>query len=492
MKSPRIRPKLLIGSMLVVLTSLLVMLGYFLTFPSSPLANGKAPTLAFAPTTLAAGARQPEMPPEVRQLMEAKRYEIRATQPTAAPDDYQAFSPAHGMRASFSGKGFDVTPITPSAKTWRWGMSLREYGYGVCLERVGNATLVAIGNRIEYQRGNLIEWYVNRADGLEQGFTIMGRPAIQFDREPLRLRLELSGSLRARVNDEGDAIALLDATGQQVLAYDHLVVNDRAGRELPSHFEVAEGAVNIVVADAGAVYPVTIDPTLTQQAYLKVSNTRPGHRPSVAGQVWVTVVNDDCNLVWSGPHEPGTQAAAAAPTPTTQGTPQDEPTPYEHHYPESWQSPPDEMWCVQQVLLAANLSLDKAVGRSHRHQIRHRGQNRITFTSPACCWARAMMRREMYAHSVQRSQRRTGDGRKSIRVSLERYEDAIEKRSETRKAEIKEERRKLFPIRLVKLCTMRTAIGVRWRGLPRYSHPPLFGKHVESGSIPKPDIHRFR
>jgi hypothetical protein len=41
------------------------------------------------------------------------------------------------------------------------------------------ARIVAKGNRIEYRRSNIIEWYVNNANGLEQGFTLaapMGRP----------------------------------------------------------------------------------------------------------------------------------------------------------------------------------------------------------------------------------------------------------------------------------------------------------------------------
>ena len=32
------------------------------------------------------------------------------------------------------------------------------------------------GNRVEYRRGPLVEWYVNDERGLEQGFTLRERP----------------------------------------------------------------------------------------------------------------------------------------------------------------------------------------------------------------------------------------------------------------------------------------------------------------------------
>ena len=44
------------------------------------------------------------------------------------------------------------------------------------LEPVARAEVVATDNRIEYRRGDLVEWYVNDRRGLEQGFTLSQRP----------------------------------------------------------------------------------------------------------------------------------------------------------------------------------------------------------------------------------------------------------------------------------------------------------------------------
>ncbi len=216
---------------------------------------------------------------------------------------YQASNPQQGYQTLFTPEQILVMPRTAAtpapggeAPVWQVGLKLTGYGYGERLSAIRPGVITTHANRIEIARGlqrqrgtdgkpesnvdvrdaSLVEWYVNRAEGLEQGFTISERPSAGIDKELLRLRLELSGSLRPEVNAAADAIALLDPAGEQILAYDHLVVTDRSGQRLASHFEVSVGAVSIVVADANAVYPVTIDPTLTQQAYLKASNTGAG------------------------------------------------------------------------------------------------------------------------------------------------------------------------------------------------------------------------
>ena len=63
--------------------------------------------------------------------------------------------------------------------------------------------------------------------------------------------------------------------GTAVLRYDHLVVRDARGRELEARMAVSEGGrgeVWLEVDDRGAVWPVTIDPTFTQQQKLVASD----------------------------------------------------------------------------------------------------------------------------------------------------------------------------------------------------------------------------
>ena len=163
----------------------------------------------------------------------------------------------------------------------RIGMKLRSVGYGERAIGVGAAGLTTSGSRIEYRRslvgsdgaaGAITEWYVNTAAGLEQGFTLESAPGERRDGERLRVVLALESDLRAQAVDGGQALEFKDGVGQRVLRYDHLVVRDGEGRELEARMEVrikgGEGEVWLEVDDRDAVWPVTIDPTFTQQQKL--------------------------------------------------------------------------------------------------------------------------------------------------------------------------------------------------------------------------------
>jgi hypothetical protein len=59
-------------------------------------------------------------------------------------------------------------------------------------------------------------------------------------------------------------VILLRGDGRQALRYDHLVAYDATGRKLPSRMELKGTEISLVVENASAVYPVTIDPLFTQ------------------------------------------------------------------------------------------------------------------------------------------------------------------------------------------------------------------------------------
>jgi hypothetical protein len=118
------------------------------------------------------------------------------------------------------------------------------------------------------------EWWSNAPAGIEQGFVVATRPA---GRGALTVRQALETLLAATVTEPADAVVFADASGER-LRFTGLRAWDATGRTLLAGFAVAEGALEMRVDDAGAVYPVTIDPTWTQQAYLKAFNTGGGDR----------------------------------------------------------------------------------------------------------------------------------------------------------------------------------------------------------------------
>ena len=76
------------------------------------------------------------------------------------------------------------------------------------------------GNRIEisrrlatqsnnsYQEGSdeIVEWYQNRKDGLEQGFTLAAAPGKRHAGTPLQVRLTVTGEVRPVLVDSGKAL----------------------------------------------------------------------------------------------------------------------------------------------------------------------------------------------------------------------------------------------------------------------------------------------
>ncbi|MCG3129013.1 MAG: hypothetical protein CHACPFDD_03909 [Phycisphaerae bacterium] len=125
-----------------------------------------------------------------------------------------------------------------------------------------------------------------------------------YDRAPsgrLEVRLAVRGGLRPHVSGDGRGVTFVDDNGAAVVNYNGLTVIDADGKSLPAWFEGdgqaaltngrdaqsthangrdarttqdVESAqlLRIVVDDADAVYPLTVDP-IAQQAYLKASNT---------------------------------------------------------------------------------------------------------------------------------------------------------------------------------------------------------------------------
>jgi len=99
-------------------------------------------------------------------------------------------------------------------------------------------------------------WWL-RPHGFEQTFRIERRD--EASAGPLRVEMELVSPLMRQVQEKGQTILFL-RRGVPVLRVSKLFAADAGGRALPVRFELAPGRLDLVVEDAGATYPVTIDP----------------------------------------------------------------------------------------------------------------------------------------------------------------------------------------------------------------------------------------
>ncbi len=152
---------------------------------------------------------------------------------------------------------------------WRWGVRPLRLQVGDVLHELGQPQPALVTeNRLEQRYTTttfaLTEWFVNDEAGLRQNFTLSSRPPGPAN-QPLRLELAGLGNLLPDVDEEGQTITLRDAAGATRLVYRDLHIYDANGQTVSGYFVVGAdparpGALAIVVDDAGARYPLTIDP----------------------------------------------------------------------------------------------------------------------------------------------------------------------------------------------------------------------------------------
>jgi len=238
---------------------------------------------------------------KISASIERDRYRMHKDDRTG---EYQAPNYAHGLDATFTREGFQVTP-RKGEKGWNWGLSLSRYGYGPDLHSVPVAEkIITKDNRIEYHRGDMLEWYINDHRGLEQGFTLKARPSGRTGSALLQLQMRTTTKLIPVVEKEGKGIVFRDAHGKEVLRYRGLYAYDAAGRELGARMAADQEWIRLIVEDHEAIYPITIDPFIERKKLLAGDGQAGdlfGNSVSISGDtVIVGAIFDDDNGTQSG------------------------------------------------------------------------------------------------------------------------------------------------------------------------------------------------
>lgn len=212
------------------------------------------------------------------QAVQMARYVVETVDQPAAPGgagECYASNPAQTLRCWFRADGLELQPAETSTPLWK--MKLRLLGYGRATLAPAEVDEVSFRhNRAELSRANgaVVEWYENRAAGLEQGFIVRSAPAGDG---PLRLVLGAEGDLRPELDPASASAKFSSTDGQTVLRYGGLKVWDARQRQLAAWLEVKDRQLDLVVNDAAATYPVTIDPLITSpQSHLASGDGAPG------------------------------------------------------------------------------------------------------------------------------------------------------------------------------------------------------------------------
>jgi hypothetical protein len=214
----------------------------------------------------------------LQEAMAAIRYEaVWQTSPKLQDlgAAYEMKNPANNLIAYIAADGLHVTALDDEKEQWRLGLTLKEYGYGYGLALVAQGKTQANKNRVEIKRNAaLTEWFANSINGIEHGVSIALPPGERIAGYPLRLRIEVSGDFEASVDETANSASFKHETETKsvLLNYDKLFVSDAKGSSLSAAMKLEAGALFIEVDDSQAEYPLTIDPTITQQQKLTASD----------------------------------------------------------------------------------------------------------------------------------------------------------------------------------------------------------------------------
>ncbi len=170
----------------------------------------------------------------------------------------------HALRARVSEEGLEVFPHETGANGLGapWIVQIRSTAFGRNgnLEELCSPPVSVQAGEAAFDHGILQEWYQNREEGIEQGWTIPEPPPGAAG-SPLRIEIEIRG-LHASIDDDGRSAVLLDEGGRIRLGYEGLCAWDAAGRDLPTALTSTSSGLAVQVVDDGAIYPITIDPVL--------------------------------------------------------------------------------------------------------------------------------------------------------------------------------------------------------------------------------------
>jgi outer membrane protein assembly factor BamB len=134
------------------------------------------------------------------------------------------------------------------------------WGRGVKLARTGVAAPAPSADSVVFDGRSITERFRNSAYGVEQSFSIHVPPRNAHG--PLTIALRLSGSLTPRA--ERGELRFQNARGEPVLRYGDLRATDATGRRLPTSMRLEGRTLELQVDDAGARYPLTVDPFISQ------------------------------------------------------------------------------------------------------------------------------------------------------------------------------------------------------------------------------------
>jgi PKD repeat protein len=237
----------------------------------------------------------------INDLIREAQYQLTKHDKSGA---FSGFNSRYNFGMNFNENGVSVLPYTASGSSLN--ISLSGFGYNGQVSSVTVKPRITVDkNRVEYAHSpQITEWYVNDEKGLEQGFTIQTPPESRVDKS-LIIEMSLETSLVPKMIANGETIVFHDSSGERVLKYSGLVVIDSSGQKVPAWLSTTgTSKISILIDDAQAVYPITIDPVInTETSKITASDGEQfdgfGGSMAISGDtIVVSAKNDDIGANW--------------------------------------------------------------------------------------------------------------------------------------------------------------------------------------------------
>ena len=178
------------------------------------------------------------------------------------------------VEARVDGSGVRVSSRRPGEEDQALAMRLVRFGRQGVEREVPAGQVSAISDRVELHRGEITEWFRFDERGIEQGFTIPGPPPVGPADLPVVLEMRLTGPLASRAGLEDEGVVFRTRAGEIALRYEGLKVKDAMGAPVVASLALVAAGMQIRIQDAGASYPLTIDPLLSTPAWTSSFGTQ--------------------------------------------------------------------------------------------------------------------------------------------------------------------------------------------------------------------------
>ena len=133
------------------------------------------------------------------------------------------------------------------------------------VEAIDDVVIAQVDDEVSYDWGDVTEWYRSVPEGIEHGYTI---DAPLSDSDDLAVTIGVTDGTPTLVDADTVSIA---RPGASTIWYQGLVAFDADGTDLPAAMAVVDGSIELRVDTGGAVYPVTIDPIISDAQVVRVA-----------------------------------------------------------------------------------------------------------------------------------------------------------------------------------------------------------------------------